>query len=1523
MEKKLRWIHLSDIHFNYLNYRTQKMKDELLKRLARLGSQSKFDFLVITGDMVFQSGPYTQDLTCFIQVIAKTLNLDILKQVYIVPGNHDLKRSPSRSAIIESVLKSSNPMEEASELSDDKLKELLKDQRAYFQFVKRTTGKSHPKTNLHFIEERDTYRIVHINTCILSGKKNEEGSLYIGNRKLYNVLRGVPSDSRLNIAIGHHSLECISPKEREQIVQNLSDCNVDLYLCGHMHNANLHAERDIPFFTCGAGIVNDYAKANFLVGEVNLTENIGRMTYYSWSEDSAHWYLDNSIDRRIRDGCINFDLSRFNRCGGEINSDRRSSFFPGDETLLLSNSDIEKNIYPKVDNYIERMVIEADVPETNFFGLENKKDLLDIIIYEKLIVLLGDAGVGKSTELDRVAGYYSEKKGDLYPYKLMLKDYVNQKIEELLPDSWTAIPLDQVLLILDGFDEIESKNKNDAIRQIKAFCDKYKKVKVLVSCRSNFYKLETSTFPGTLPSFKSYRLVGLTREQIDVYVEKNLGAKTRDFFRELVQKQMCDLIEIPFYLTKLVEIFKFNNNLPKSRAELFEELLYGRIRLDAVHFQNTVDLLENQETLSEHLEYLALSMETLERNYITDIEFQRIIPALEMRTLVKCCSEFKKIETKNGVIWQFGHNNFQEYLAAKRLMVQPLEVIKDFIAFKPEYSKVKPSWVNTLSFLLSLRTNGDLLDWVLIIEPELAIKFEPDKLDSLQRKNTFINIFEHYKDRLIPIDLEKYRLGELGRFAQTPDIISYLIEEIKTSKHQIVIENALLILNNIKPISLINEIQDVLVQKCINGHFGQVSINRALITLANWELNTGDTIKSLINELSASDSDWVRYGLYYFLAESDLLDEYVDIFIDGIKFCRRDTTVSEGRLGNESFQLKIGLEKLHSSESIIKVVTHFIQNPYDIANIFYEKDLDKFIKNIVGVYNQDDDFDNVIFNLYIALFNAGEEAEARIVSRFFHQTDTNNKFFIKVLDGFRDNGNFYELLALIADESSIDFYVRQYEDRNITNDDVACLVNQLRRMNPQLSSRLIVSANKINGNKIQIEEPKDYEQLREIKHARDFDMLFNKETFIKNIEYVFENQGKAEIEHDELLHMENYRWDDESHSELVFRFLYHFDNIVRLDDIKQWLNTNWDAWSINRVYEILSHSKEINLSDEKREILEKYCIDNYAKVNFKTAFEEKEGTYSYNDHVAVKVWMFYRHLQLELPKSVLLDMLSFDWIDGDGFAGIEYLEEKLTLTEITIRILQNLEEGCNNNRILINYLRFAQRHEVIDIVPFAIKLLADNNSGDELREVALSMVLKLKTDIKILLDILPIVNGSFRWKLSAELLDYPEAHDVLIKYLKRILDIAEEEDCFAASDLLLKLQDMAGLEYLARWMKTNKRTPFNISDYALGQFRQMEAIPTLLGLYELSYDAEFAQEKYYRLSSMVLDALAQIATTSESAYLEVKSLVQTFINNKYQEMPNVNYLHVFLDRLERRYYISKSETISISDVKNKVSTLFN
>lgn len=269
-------------------------------------------------------------------------------------------------------------------------------------------------------------------------------------------------------------------------------------------------------------------------------------------------------------------------------------------------------------------------------------------------------------------------------------------------------------------------------------------------------------------------------------------------FNEIVIKnQLQSLLRIPFYLTRLVDIYENSRTLPESKAKIFEQLLFARMQLDVEHFRTTVELHDKKEAIIGTLERVALGMETLGRNYITDEEFTQLEADGSLRTLLKYCTAWKKQEDKT-VTWQFEHNNFQEYLAARILSRQSLEVIQDFISFKPDHKKIIPSWVNTLSFLLSISNNNNLFRWIIESEPEIAVKFEADKIEVTDRIRIFKEIFNSYKEKQIWIDRDKFSYMELAGFGQSDEVIDFLLAETENAEHYTTLSNAIHLLSESK-----------------------------------------------------------------------------------------------------------------------------------------------------------------------------------------------------------------------------------------------------------------------------------------------------------------------------------------------------------------------------------------------------------------------------------------------------------------------------------------------------------------------------------------------------------------------------------------------------------------------------------------------------------------------------------------------------------------------------------------------------
>lgn len=88
----------------------------------------------------------------------------------------------------------------------------------------------------HFYLDLGAINIIHLNTALICGEDNEDGSLIIGMSILKNAL--IDMDIRKPaIVLAHHSIDCLITPEQHELERFLKSKNAVLYLCGHKHVA--------------------------------------------------------------------------------------------------------------------------------------------------------------------------------------------------------------------------------------------------------------------------------------------------------------------------------------------------------------------------------------------------------------------------------------------------------------------------------------------------------------------------------------------------------------------------------------------------------------------------------------------------------------------------------------------------------------------------------------------------------------------------------------------------------------------------------------------------------------------------------------------------------------------------------------------------------------------------------------------------------------------------------------------------------------------------------------------------------------------------------------------------------------------------------------------------------------------------------------------------------------------------------------------------------------------------------------
>ena len=124
--------------------------------------------------------------------------------------------------------------------------------------------------------------------------------------------------------------------------------------------------------------------------------------------------------------------------------------------------------------------------------------------------------MGKSLELNHLA---YELCGKYHTFLYPLERYHGENIQALLPTSYQNLPPDRIVLLLDGFDELDSSYVHGFRSKLKEYLEASSSAHIVISSRSNFCRAETSNTSNTFPGFHTYILGPLEEEDIKEYLE--------------------------------------------------------------------------------------------------------------------------------------------------------------------------------------------------------------------------------------------------------------------------------------------------------------------------------------------------------------------------------------------------------------------------------------------------------------------------------------------------------------------------------------------------------------------------------------------------------------------------------------------------------------------------------------------------------------------------------------------------------------------------------------------------------------------------------------------------------------------------------------------------------------------------------------------------------------------------------------------------------------------------------------------
>ncbi len=222
----MKWLHLSDLHI-----RDNADWNIYVKDLIKLcGDRGPIDLVIVTGDFHnFEDKSDFSKSSQFLKELIEKLKLDINKDLFLVPGNHD-GSSPIakfKEAFAEHIKADCN------NINPEEWDELVSQFDAYEEFVHgliENYPEKHP-ARIHCRKWRDNINFMHLNTAVVAdGKSKNKQVVDIDVIASLELPQDIPT-----IMLAHNHFNDLHEEQQERLKGVMRTENICAYFCGDRH----------------------------------------------------------------------------------------------------------------------------------------------------------------------------------------------------------------------------------------------------------------------------------------------------------------------------------------------------------------------------------------------------------------------------------------------------------------------------------------------------------------------------------------------------------------------------------------------------------------------------------------------------------------------------------------------------------------------------------------------------------------------------------------------------------------------------------------------------------------------------------------------------------------------------------------------------------------------------------------------------------------------------------------------------------------------------------------------------------------------------------------------------------------------------------------------------------------------------------------------------------------------------------------------------------------------------------------
>lgn len=1105
-----------------------------------------------------------------------------------------------------------------------------------------------------------------------------------------------------------------------------------------------------------------------------------------------------------------------------------------DKTIFLPDLSV-------TPNYIARSVQLIHDPDAdgNLLRTEHRKNWEEGLLgaWDKLkvdkecpgLVLLGNPGMGKSTELSELAirTWSIRNQTGWVPFYRNVKDFLSEnQLEDLLPANWMVIP--KLLILLDGLDEVEF---GPIFRtRLEQFIQKYRSgydLKIILSCRTNIYDHVIKD----IARFKCFELEPLEMEVAMAYLKGAYQVPADPKRYNKLAPEARAFLTNPYYLNLMGQHFQEHKDFPRNKSILMESHIQKRIQDDAKRLRGNVPF--DGATILLSAQKVALAMEAMQTKQIDVLKLGQLL-GTGKEMFVNSCFMQKAMGVE---VWEFEHRNLQEFFVARALSQLHIDQILELITIDGPKKKTHPSWYNSISYLINLLdATGDtykgLVDWLCIHDPQILLGADSDRID-VPLRNTILQEYFNKRCKVQKLWLRPTSdtdMNELVRFGDTLSNVRFLLKELQYStNHRRTRISAMDLLSKM---SLLDDEENfkTIILDLLKASLEEVDIDfkhDVLLYILNLGYHKEDGyLEDILKCIGHIDHKRIISGILSLISEKKS-DDYIAYIKQVTPIITeekpRKFTTKVNLMTREKDVLKSAFSKFDVAEHLLYALEVCIEHEYAIR--IEKNDITKIIERLILAYKND----HGVFAKVLAWVKRNLKENRRFLfkfegpmARFFMATGTSWIAFENIYSSSIGLEQSRHFLCQIVGDANFPMLLEEHKKGHLEDKELFYFRNVMSGVDYDMSLKF--------QNLVTQEIDYDFEgkvwegninaQWKEYHKTKDqlsFDLMFDVEKIRGLTDEYFNYIGKDALDWENL---QDHRQEFYDSLKLQQKFLPSFIDII--NDARRIYNKKIERKDVhkligNDLYMMRSIQDKLKnrLRDKLKEnlkvsqaqvgLLNGWCQENLPAADFAKAYNH---TVPNNELRCELLWFFRNQFNLTYKKSVLLDMLKVDYYEEKGgLHGYGYILACIPEEEVTLRIIENLKNGLTApHHIFSNHVHYALDRRLGEVYGIIRTYLRNGEVLNYDRLEILKKYVQVTKDVELLKEILVLVKYAERSNDIShsvlELLIEQGEKDFVIERLMEFRSISpENENEFWTIKYLFRAGHQGGVELLTGWLQ--------------------------------------------------------------------------------------------------------------------------